>query len=103
MTPRPYLSYSQMVLFDKSPEEYYLKYFDPDHKERKTVNMAYGSKMADGLENDELTGDPILDLVMTQIPKFERRDKIIEWDDGIEVEYEYDHKKYRIPFLEDKN
>ena len=36
--------------------------------------------MADGLENDEATGDPILDLMMAKIPKFELRDKAFEVD-----------------------
>lgn len=36
--------------------------------------MAYGSKLADGLENEEATGDPLLDLMMARIPKFELMD-----------------------------
>lgn len=79
LTPRPYLSYSQMVLVEMSPEKYIQKYIY-DEKQRTTRNMAYGSKMAHGLEFEEATGDPMLDLVMSKLPKFDLMDKPIETD-----------------------
>jgi len=73
LTPRPYLSYSQCTLFERSPELYKQQYIY-GKKQRETINMAYGSLMADGLENDEITGDPILDLMMCHLPKYELMD-----------------------------
>jgi len=57
--------------------------------------MAFGKKMAEGLENEETTGDEVLDTVMTLIPKFETRDKILEDDKGVEVDY-YDQEKKEV-------
>jgi len=76
-TPRSYISFSQMTLFEMSPQKYVDKYIY-EKKQRITRNMAYGSLMADGLENDESTGDPLLDMMMAKIPKFEIRDKTFE-------------------------
>jgi len=48
--------------------------------------MAYGSLLAEGLENEEATGDPFLDLMMARIPKFDRMDMHVEDKKGIKVE-----------------
>jgi hypothetical protein len=40
--------------------------------------MAFGRGMAEGLEHGEATGDPVLDLVMERIPRFEIMDKPLE-------------------------
>lgn len=99
-TPREYLSFSQMTLFEMSPEKYLEKYVYL-RKEYVSQNMLYGSKIAKGLEDEEATGDPLLDLVMTRLPKFERMDKPVEGGPGaIEVYYERDKKNYRVPVLE---
>lgn len=79
MTPRPYLSFSQMTLFEMNPRKYVDQYIYKN-KQRISRNMAYGTVMADALENDELSGDPALDLMMMKIPKFELRDKAFEVD-----------------------
>jgi len=77
LTPRNYLSFSQMTLFEMSPEKYLEKYVY-GKRERISRNMSYGSQMAKGLEAEEATGDPLLDLVMARLPKFELMDKPIE-------------------------
>lgn len=77
ITPRPYLSFSQMTLFEMSPEKYIQKYIY-EEKERISRNIALGKQLADGLENGELSGDPLLDLVMAKMPKFELMDKPFE-------------------------
>ena len=103
MTPRQYLSWSQLDCFEKDPEKYKLIYiYGEEFSSNK--GQKFGKKMADGLENDELTGDPVLDLVMTSIPKFELMDKIITDPKGKTVEY-FDHKekeikKAKVPFVE---
>ncbi len=77
ITPRPYLSYSQMTLFEMSPEKYVDKYFY-GREFRPNRNMLFGKKMADGLEFDEATGDPALDMMMSELPKFELMDIAFE-------------------------
>jgi CheY-like chemotaxis protein len=74
MTPQGYLSWSQLSLWESSPERYKEHYF---YGKKTPINrgMAFGKKMADGLERDELTGDVVLDLMMERIPKFEVMDK----------------------------
>jgi len=100
--PRPYLSFSSMVLFERSPEAW-ADYYIYHKKQRISRNMAYGSKMAEGLENEEASGDPLLDLMMAKLPKFELKDKIVEdKEKGVEIKYEYDGKNYLIPFIESK-
>lgn len=79
LTPRPYLSFSQMTLFEMSPEKYADQYLF-GKKQRINRNMAYGSMLADGLEAGESTGDPLLDLMMARLPKFELMDKSFEAD-----------------------
>jgi len=67
--PRPYLSWSQLTLFESSPERYLNLYIN---EKRMFINrgMALGKEIADALETGEVTGDPIKDLVISQIPKF---------------------------------
>ena len=79
ITPRQYLSYSQMALFERSPEQYDQQYIY-GVKSRETQNMRYGKMLADGLEEEEATGDPLLDLMASQLPKFELMDKPIYAD-----------------------
>lgn len=54
--------------------------------------------MAEGLEADEATGDPLLDLMMAKIPKFERMDKAVEDPRGPEITYRQ-KEKARVPVL----
>lgn len=100
ITPRPYLSFSQMSTFEMSKEKFKEQYLY-GHKQRISKNMAYGSKMADGLENEEATGDVVLDMMMAKIPKFELMDKPIEDKKGKEIEYSRGKKpiKVKVPTL----
>lgn len=66
-----------MTLFEQSPEKYAQQYIF-NQKQRITRNMSYGTKMAYGLESGDLSGDPLLDLMMSKLPKFELMDKPIE-------------------------
>lgn len=68
-----------MVMFERNPQEYADRYIY-DKKQRVSRNMAYGSMLADGLESDEATGDPLLDLMMAKLPKYELMDKPLEAD-----------------------
>jgi hypothetical protein len=98
--PRPYLSFSQMTKFEMSPERFIAEYVRKE-KQRITRNMAYGSQMATGLEKDEASGDPMLDLMMATIPKFEIMDKPIESPKGVGVWYERDKKNVMVPTITD--
>ena len=86
MTPRPYLSWSSMDLLERDEKKWIQVYL---YGEKNMINrgMAYGKQMADGLENDEATGDTILDLVIAKLPKFEIMDKILTDEKGKEIEY----------------
>lgn len=74
MHVRKYLSWSSMNLVERNPEQWKRVYL---YDERMGTNrgMAFGKQMAEGLENDEATGDTALDMVMTQLPKFDIKDK----------------------------
>src|SRR3990167_1768970 len=85
-----YLNYSQMALFEMSPERY-LDEVIYGHKKRISRNIAFGSQMAKGLELGEATGDPLLDLMMAKIPKFELMD--------IPIEADLPHKKEDIHLI----
>lgn len=86
-----------------SPERYADQYIY-GKKHRISRNLAYGSSMADGLKDGEATGDPMLDLMMSRIPKFDRMDKPIEDKKrGVEVVNPHDGKKYKVPVLENGN
>lgn len=97
-TPRPYLSFSQLTTFEMSPEKYADQYLY-GKKQRISRNMSYGSQMADGLEKEEATGDPILDLMMSRIPKFDIMDKPVESRDGVRTLFDRDKKYYHLPVL----
>lgn len=75
----PCLNYSQLVTFERSPEEY-LKTYVYGAKKRISRNIALGAAMARGLEDEEATGDPLLDLIMARLPKFELMDVPLEAD-----------------------
>lgn len=104
MHPRDYLSWSSFNTLERSPEQWKEIYIY-GKKIPTNRGMAFGKMMATGLENDEATGDDLLDSVMSIIPKFEINDKILEDDKGVEVDY-YDREKketikVKIPFIKD--
>jgi hypothetical protein len=74
ITPRPYISWSQLSLFESSPERYKEVYIY-DKKIPINRGMAYGKQLADGLEKGELTGNEVMDMTMIQIPKLDEMEK----------------------------
>lgn len=76
MHPRPYLSHRQLILWEQSPDAYIQTYF---YGKTIPINrgMALGKQLADALEKDEETGDPIKDVVISQIHTYELRDREI--------------------------
>lgn len=94
-----------MATFEMSPEKYIEKYIY-GKKERISRNIKYGSDLAEGLKDEEATGDPLLDLVMVKLPKYERMDLPIEYippypTDGTckLITFERTGQQYCIPIL----
>jgi len=103
LTPRNYLSFSQMTLFEMSPEKYAEQYFY-GKKQRISRNIRLGSDVADSLQNGEDTGDPLVDFVISRLPKFERMDLPVEDPTGVEVTFVRNKKEIKafVPVLKDK-
>lgn len=76
---RAYLSWSQLNLWEASPERYKQQYLYGD-KIPINRGMAYGKRMADALEHDKDTGDIALDYAMTKLPKAGTMEKEIDWE-----------------------
>lgn len=76
MTPRPYLSYSQLSLLERSHDKYREVYLEGGESFSNRA-MAFGSQVADSLERDEETGDELSDLVLAHFPKLARRDEML--------------------------
>lgn len=101
LTPRPYLSFSQMTKFEMSPEEYVRDYIY-GQRFRPSKNMLYGSALATGLEDGEATGDPLLDLMAARLPKLERMDLPVEDPKGFEITFR-EGKTAKVPVLKTGN
>lgn len=76
MHPRPYLSYSQLVLWEKNPARYKAIYLG-GRQFGTNRGQALGREIAEAIETDEETGDAVKDWVIAQLPKYELRDKEI--------------------------
>lgn len=100
LTPRPYISFSQLTTFEMNPERYVEQYFR-GKASPSSVNMSYGSLLAEGLERGEATGDPLLDLMAARIPKLDRMDLPVEDANGVVVTDPHDGKEWRVPVLMD--
>ena len=77
MHPEPYLNHTQMKTWETSPSSY-IKFFVEGKKLGINRGMALGKSISDALELDEETGDPMKDLVIAGIPKFEEGDDIAD-------------------------
>jgi hypothetical protein len=85
ISPRPYLSWSQISLFERSPEWYAKKYLFAQ-EENQTDSMRFGKRFAQALELQQKTGDDALDNLVSIFPKYPLREFQIEAQlDGVEV------------------
>ena len=76
--PRPYISYSQLRMFEQNLEEYKRIYFYGEENRPPNRGQVLGKTLSDAMEEDEETGDIEVDAIMAQItPKLPRRDEII--------------------------
>lgn len=76
MRPRPYISYTQMMLVEKSPERY-LDYYIRGRKKFSNKFMDLGKKVATSLETEEDTGDAMTDMIVSKLPKYDIMDQEI--------------------------
>jgi hypothetical protein len=100
MRPRQYLSQSQINLLESNEQKYIDQYIYGE-KQRLSRNIIEGSKLAKGLEDDEFTGNPLLDLMAVKLPKFDLADKVIEDENGQSVWYDVEQRFIKVPVLID--
>lgn len=75
-TPRPYLSWSQLALWEKSPYEYAANYIYSDGRVATNPLMDLGRQLAEALENDEWGNGEPSDIEMAHIilPSYPERE-----------------------------
>lgn len=79
--PKGYISFSQMTLWESSPERYKKLYFDGDASYNlSNSGLTYGSIVADALEHNKETGNLLTDTAMELLTKYDTRDKEIVVD-----------------------
>ncbi len=100
-SPRPYLSWSQIQLFERSPDLYVRKYIYGED-EPATEAMRLGKRLAQALEVQEKTGDDALDNLLNFFPAYPQREFKMEATlEGLEVPLYgildgFDEKELRI-------
>lgn len=72
MTPRGYLSYTQVALWEKSPAEYIRRYVHGEGQ-YTTPYMALGSAVASALEGKD-TADEAVKLLVSAFPSYPQRE-----------------------------
>ncbi|MBS1791409.1 MAG: hypothetical protein JST85_27100 [Acidobacteria bacterium] len=72
VTPRPYLSWSQMNLFERDPNAYIAQYFNGAVGQVSTA-MAFGKRIAGGLEARS-TDDAEVERLRTFLPRFPKKE-----------------------------
>lgn len=84
-SPRPYLSWSQIRLFEFSPDLYVRRYIYGE-VEPQTEAMRLGKRLARAIELREETGDDALDNLLNSFPAYPQREWEIKADlEGVEV------------------
>jgi hypothetical protein len=73
VTPRPYLSWTQLNLWEQSSDLYRRRYLLGEVMP-PTPALAFGKRMADILETDEQTEDVVIERVKTLLPFYPRRE-----------------------------
>lgn len=68
--PRPYLSWSQLTLFESSPDAYARAYIE-GKPIFENAGIRLGSKISEALETTEETGDILNDYIVAMLPKLE--------------------------------
>jgi hypothetical protein len=85
ISPRPYLSWSQISLFERSPELFARKYLFFE-EEPASEAMLLGKKLAQAIETQDATGDATIANLLQFFPGYPQREfKIAAELDGVEV------------------
>lgn len=94
MAFKPCLSWTQLNTIETSERDYIRYYI---FKEKRPVNdgMEYGKKLSEALEVEGLSGDPMLDLAIAQIPMLD----ISEHEIQVDYEAGTGKKSLVIPLL----
>lgn len=71
ITPKNYLSYSQIDMWLRNREKYKRKYFFGENVDDVNDYMVFGKKTAHAIETGEATGDELFDMAVSLIPKYD--------------------------------
>lgn len=69
LSPRGYLSHTQISMFESSPEKYRQKYILGKENDLENDFMTLGKRVATALETGQPTGDAVIDIVLSMVPK----------------------------------
>lgn len=84
-SPRPYLSWSQISLFERDPNMYVRMYIFA-HEEQQSEAQQLGKRLALALESQQKTGDNALDNLVGLFPAYPYREVKMEATlDGVDV------------------
>ncbi len=70
LSPRGYLSHTQIDMFRRSPERYIRKYIRGEDMDFQNSGIEYGKKLSDALENGEYGDDELLKTVGSLLPRY---------------------------------
>jgi len=73
LNPRGYLSWTQVDMWERSPERYVARYMHGG-ADLSNAAMEFGKKTSDALESGAETGDLLLDTVVAMLPHYEKRE-----------------------------
>lgn len=94
MPYKPCLSWTQLKLLETNEQEW-IRYYIFKEPRRTNDGMEYGKKLSEALEIGGLSGDPMLDLAIAQIPMLDISEHEIQTD----WETKNGKKKITIPLL----
>lgn len=85
LSPRGYISWSQLNLFESSESRYIRKYFYGEDIEYRNDFMDFGKRFATAKETGDPQGDMMLDFAIKAVPTFEKDE--YEFIVNFETEY----------------
>lgn len=74
LTPRGYLSWTQVDMWRKSPERYIKNYMLGEDKKLNNSGLSFGSVASAALETGEYADDVLLDAVVALLPHYKLRE-----------------------------
>jgi len=74
LSPRGYLSWTQVAMYESSPEKYRQTYILGKANDFENDFMTLGKKVSTALETGEKTGDLVTDIILEQVVKYKYRE-----------------------------